>query len=168
MSRIALLIYSLLLLSPFAKAQDLQKEIARIAASSQGKVSVSCSLPGVKLACDYNAQAQPPMQSVFKLPLALAVLHHVEQGKLRIDQTVHFEKRDRILPKTYSPLQDKYPEADIDVPLQEVLALNVSQSDNAASELLLRILGGPPETPGLHDLTRYRRLPHRRQRTGTS
>jgi CubicO group peptidase (beta-lactamase class C family) len=61
------------------------------------------------------------MQSVFKVPLALATLHLVEQGKLSLDHPVRFLASDRILPNTYSPLQDKYPEANVDIPLQELL-----------------------------------------------
>jgi beta-lactamase class A len=84
------------------------------------------------------------MQSVFKLPLALTVLHQVEQGKLSLDQPVRFLPEDRILPHAFSPLQDKHPAAGVDVPLRELLRLTVSLSDNVAADILLRILGGPP------------------------
>jgi beta-lactamase class A len=83
------------------------------------------------------------MQSVFKLPLALAVLHQVEEGRLSLDQPVRFLASDRILPHAYSPLQDKYPEAGVDVPLRELLRLSVSLSDNVAADILLRLVGGP-------------------------
>jgi len=83
------------------------------------------------------------MQSVFKLPLAIAVLQRVEEGKLSLDQFIRFRKEDRFLPHAYSPLQDKYPEADVDIPLRELLRLAVSLSDNAAADLLLRTIGGP-------------------------
>ena len=115
----------------------LQKQIREIAAEAQGKVSVACSLPGSSLNCDLNPHAHPPMQSVFKLPLALTVLHQVEQGTLGLDQPIRFLPSDRILPHAYSPLQDKYPEANIDVPLRELLRLTVSLSDNAAADILL-------------------------------
>ncbi len=46
------------------------------------------------------------MQSVFKLPLALTVLHRVEKGTLSLNQPVRFLPGDRILPHVYSPLQD--------------------------------------------------------------
>lgn len=95
------------------------------------------------LKCDLNADAKPPMQSVFKLPLALTVLHQVEQGSLSLDQAIHFRPDDRILPQTYSPLQEKYPNADVDVPLKELLRLAVSLSDNVATDILLRTAGGP-------------------------
>jgi beta-lactamase class A len=83
------------------------------------------------------------MQSVFKLPLALAVLHRIEQGKLSLDQPVQFRPDDRILPHIYSPLQDKYPDAGVDVPMRELLRLAVSLSDNVAADILLRLVNGP-------------------------
>ncbi len=127
-----------------ALAQDtLSAEIRAIAAEAKGKVAVACALPGSGLRCDLEAQAHPPMQSVFKLPLAMAALHAVEEGKLALDQPVRFLPEDRILPHVYSPLQDKYPQAGVEVPLRELLRLSVSLSDNVASDMVLRVLGGP-------------------------
>jgi beta-lactamase class A len=127
-----------------ALAQEpLRQQIRVIATEAHGKVSVACSLPGSSLNCDLNPNGHPPMQSVFKLPLALTVLHQVEQGTLSLDQPVRFLPEDRILPHVYSPLQDKYPEADVDVPLRELLRLTVSLSDNVTADMLLRIVGGP-------------------------
>lgn len=83
------------------------------------------------------------MQSVFKLPLAMLVLSQVERGRFKLDEPVHFRTDDRILPHVYSPLQDKYPASDVDVPLRELLRLAVSLSDNVAADMLLRITDGP-------------------------
>ncbi len=82
------------------------------------------------------------MQSVFKLPLAIAILHRVEQGELSLDRQVRFAPEDRI-PHAYSPLQDKYPEAGVDLPLRELLRLTVSLSDNVAADILVGLAGGP-------------------------
>jgi beta-lactamase class A len=123
--------------------EGLRQQIRGIAAEAKGKVSVACSLPGTALNCDLDPKAHPPMQSVFKLPLAIAVLHQVEQGKLGLDQAVRFRPEDRFVPHAYSPLQDKYPEAGVDIPLRELLRLAVSLSDNAAADILLRVAGGP-------------------------
>ncbi len=88
----------------------------------------------------------------FKLPLALAVLHLADTGKLlpsqrpgesmsnTLDRTVRFLPED-LIPHAYSPLQDRYPEANVDVSLRELIELAVGQSDNAASDMLLRIVG---------------------------
>ncbi|HJZ52344.1 MAG TPA: serine hydrolase, partial [Candidatus Acidoferrales bacterium] len=128
--------------SAFAQT-PLQRQIQGIAADTHGKVSVACSLPDSSLNCDLNPQARPPMQSVFKFPLAVTALHLVEQGKLSLDQSVRFLPADRILPHTHSPLQDKYPDANVEVPLRELLGLAVSQSDNVAADIVLRTIGGP-------------------------
>lgn len=122
--------------------QPLNQQIRTIAADAHGKVSVACSLPGSALNCDLNPRAHPPMQSVFKLPLVLTVLHQVEQGQFSLDQPVRFRPEDRILPHVYSPLQDKYPDAGVDVPLRELLRLTVSLSDNVGADILLRLAGG--------------------------
>lgn len=88
------------------------------------------------------------MQSVFKLPLAVTILHQVEQGKLSLDQQIQFLREDLILPKPYSPLQDKYPDAGVDVPLRTLLQMTVSLSDNTATDILLRLAGGPSVVDG--------------------
>lgn len=82
------------------------------------------------------------MQSVFKLPLAMAVLHQVEHRNLSLDQLIRFRASDRILPHTYSPLQEKYPNAEVDIALESLLHSAVSLSDNVAADILLRIAGG--------------------------
>ncbi len=142
------LLMGLLLCSNALKAQPLESQMGAIAAEAGGKVAVACALPGTKLRCNLLARSRPPMQSVFKLPLAIAVLHLVESGKFTLDEPIRFLKSDRILPKTYSLLQDKYPEADVDVPLRELAQSAVALSDNTASDVLLRIVGGPAVVDG--------------------
>jgi beta-lactamase class A len=128
--------------SAFAQT-PLQRQIQGIAADAHGRVSVACSLPESSLNCDLDPHARPPMQSVFKFPLAVTALHLIEQGKLSLDQSIRFLPGDRILPHTHSPLQDKYPEANVNVLLRELLGLAVSQSDNVAADIVLRTIGGP-------------------------
>jgi len=80
------------------------------------------------------------MESVMKFPIAMAVLHLVDSGVLTLNQTIHIKKKD--LPKTYSPLRDKYPNGDVDVSINDLLGYMVSQSDNDACDILLEKLGG--------------------------
>jgi len=146
----------LLLLVPVCGfAQDsLQSRIAAIANGARGTVGVSCMLPGTKLNCNLNPHNHAPMQSMYKLPLALTALHLAEMGKLlpdqrpgesmdtTLDRTVRFLPTD-IIPGSYSPLTDRYPKADVDVTLREVIQLAVGVSDNGAEEILIRLVGGP-------------------------
>lgn len=132
---------ALITLSAYSQT-PLQQQIAQVSTEAQGTVSVACFLPGTKLNCDLNPYGHEPMQSTFKLPLGVAVLNGVEQGKLSLDQLVRFLPSD-IYPGTYSPLQDMYPKANVDVPLRKLLELSVGRSDNTATDILLRLLGGP-------------------------
>lgn len=140
----------LLLMSALAgdsqQAFSLPQQLRQIAADAHGQVAMACALPNASPAiveCNLNPAAHPPMQSVFKLPLALTIFHQIEQGQLTLDQQVHFRPDDCILPVTHSPLQDEYPQADVDVPVRKLLQLTVVSSDNAAADLLLRTAGGP-------------------------
>jgi len=133
---------------------SLQAKVAAIAKHAHGTVSVACLLPGTTLNCDLNPHHHSPMQSMFKYPLALTVLHLADTGKLFpgqqpgepmhviLDRKVRFLPDDRI-PGAYSPLQDRYPNANVDVTLRELIQLAAGQSDNGAEEVLLRIVGGP-------------------------
>jgi beta-lactamase class A len=128
--------------SAFAQTA-LQTKIRATAADANGKVAVACSLPDSPINCDLDPYGRPPMESVFKLPLAVATLDLVESEKFSLDQPIRFLPSDRILPHIYSPLQDKYPDANVDVPLRELLRLAVSLSDNVAADIVLRVIGGP-------------------------
>jgi beta-lactamase class A len=148
-----------------ALAQDsLQSKIVAIAKDAKGTVSVSCMLPGSKLNCDLNPHNHSPMQSTYKLPLALTALHLADTGKLlpnqrpadsidvTLDRTVRFLPTD-IIPGSYSPLTDRYPKANVEVTLRELIRLAVGQSDNGAEEVLIRLVGGPSKVQSyIHSL----------------
>jgi beta-lactamase class A len=132
----------------------LQSKVAAIASDAKGTVNVSCMLPGTTLNCDLNPHNHPPMQSMYKLPLALTALHMADSGTLlptqrpgesmdvTLDRTVRFLPTD-IIPGSYSPLTDRYPKANVEVTLREIISLAVAQSDNGAEEVLVRLVGGP-------------------------
>jgi beta-lactamase class A len=127
----------------FSAIRTLHFQIATEAAKARGHVGVACSLPGATLDCNYNAGAKLPMQSVYKLPIAMAALDAVEHGKFTLQTVVRFLPSD-LLPKSlHSPLRDEHPQANVDVSINELLRLSVSESDGDASDILLRVLGGP-------------------------
>jgi beta-lactamase class A len=145
------MMFVLLTEATFAQAAAqtaLQREIGAIAADAHGKVAAACSLPDSAVNCDLDPDAHPPMQSVFKFPLAVTALHLIETEEFSLDQPIRFLASDRILPHTHSPLQDKYPNAEVDVPLRELLRLAVSESDNVAADIVLRVIGGPEMVNG--------------------
>jgi beta-lactamase class A len=122
---------------------QLSADIARIGAQAHGRVGVACSLPGETLDCNLHATDAFPMQSVYKLPIAMAMLHAIEQGHFTLDQKIRFLPSDRISPDQYSQLQQEHPHGNADVPIADLLRLAVSNSDGVASDVLVRSLGGP-------------------------
>jgi beta-lactamase class A len=82
-----------------------------------------------------------PMQSVYKFHVALAVLNQVDKGKLALNQQILLKKTD-LLPDTWSPMRDKYPEGNVEIPLSDILKYTVSQSDNNGCDILFRLVGG--------------------------
>lgn len=83
-----------------------------------------------------------PMQSVFKLHLALAVLHEVDEGRLSLDEEVLVKKEDYI-PNTWSPIAAKHPEGNIHLTIRDLISYTVASSDNNGCDVLFRLLGGP-------------------------
>jgi beta-lactamase class A len=125
---------------------DLNKRMYEIAGSSQGRVGAAVSLLESGKTVEINGNERFPMQSVYKLPIAMAVLDRVDRGSLKLEQKVKVEKSE-LLPaaKAHSPLRDKYPRGDVELTLRELLHYNVSESDGTACDVLLRIVGGPKE-----------------------
>ena len=128
------------LLIPACLAGQLNRDIRRSAGQAHALVGVSCSLPGLVLDCNLNANKKLPMQSVYKFPIGLAILHAVEQGRLVLSQPILFLGADAVRRGQHSPLRDMHPQGGVTVPLQELLRLAVSESDGTASDILLRVL----------------------------
>ncbi len=83
------------------------------------------------------------MQSVYKLPISMTVLHLVEAGRFTLDQPIHFVPSQIAGPGVYSPLRDAHPQGAIDDPLSDLIRRAIIDSDNAASDELLYLIGGP-------------------------
>jgi len=83
------------------------------------------------------------MQSVYKLPIGMAVLREVEQGRLKLEQQVRVEKSDLVSARVHSPIRDKYPKGDVKLTVRELLRAMLVESDGTASDILLRLAGGP-------------------------
>jgi beta-lactamase class A len=125
----------------FGQQAALRQQIAGVIGASRSDVGVSVLHLEKGDTLSVNGKKHYPMQSVYKFPLAMAVLHQVDGGKLSLQQKIRLTRRD-LLPDTWSPLRDKYPEANVDVTLEEILRYTVSMSDNNGCDVLFRLLGG--------------------------
>ncbi len=129
------------------KQQDtaaLKKQLQEIASGFDGTIGVAVLDLQNGTMVTLNEDNHFPMQSVFKFPLAIAVMDQVDKGKLSLDQKITLNQKD-LLPDTYSPLRDKYQGKNASVSIKEILGYTVSHSDNNGCDVLFRLLGGPQQ-----------------------
>ncbi|GAB3782353.1 class A beta-lactamase [Spirosoma horti] len=125
-----------------AKGTRLYDQLEQIACLAQGRVGVAATLIETGKSMSFHGDEHFPMQSVYKFPIAMATLHQVDEGKFTLDQLVHVTTGDYVSERQHSPLRDKHP-GGADVTLKELLRYAVSESDGSASDVLMRLVGGP-------------------------
>lgn len=81
-----------------------------------------------------------PMQSVYKFPIAVALLSCVDNGECSLADTADITPED-LYPDHWSPIREQYPRG-TKMPLAEVVRYMVSQSDNCATDIILKKIGG--------------------------
>jgi beta-lactamase class A len=138
----AVLLLSLAPRDAVAQLESARGRIEQIAAGISGRVGVAVVDIETGECLTVDGAGKYPMQSVFKFPLALAILDRVDDGTFTLGQNIHIRKSE-LLPDTWSPMRDKYPEGNIDLTLAEVIRFTVSESDNNACDILFRLVGGP-------------------------
>lgn len=83
-----------------------------------------------------------PMLSVYKFPIAVALGDYLRESNGRVEDTITITQVD-LKPDTYSPMREKYACQDsIRLSIDELLTYALEQSDNNASDILLKIMGG--------------------------
>jgi beta-lactamase class A len=138
----ALLLLTLLSFQNFAQTNQLKNQIEKIISAKKAEVGVAVYGIENKFELTVNNEKHYPMQSVFKFHLALAVLKEVDNGRLDLAQKIYVKKSD-LLPDTWSPLRDAYPNGEVDLPLSEIIQYTISRSDNNGCDILFKLIGGP-------------------------
>jgi beta-lactamase class A PER len=138
------LLLTLVLSSCFVSAQSpaLKEQIESIVAGKKATVGVAVWGPDDLEPLLIQPFEKFPMQSVFKLHLAMLVLHQVDLGKMELSQSITV-KRAEVLQNTWSPMMKEYSGEEFVVTLQQLLQYSVSHSDNVACDLLFELVGGP-------------------------
>lgn len=121
------------------REKDLRDRIEQISHAAQGRVGMSAAVIETGKSVSLNGNQHFPMLSVYKFPIAMAVLAQVDQGKLNLDQKIRVETSD-IVPG--SRILDENSQG-VEFTLTELLKYMVSESDNTACDVLLRLIGEP-------------------------
>jgi beta-lactamase class A len=139
---LALLFIVFIVIPGICQYDQLRKQISTVVESYPGELGIAIYDLTTGDTLSFHGDNHYPMQSVFKFPIALAVLNDIEKGKMSLTQKV-FIKKDGMRTDTWSPLAKKYPDGNIDVTVEELLLYMVRDSDNNACDILLKLLGGP-------------------------
>ena len=125
-----------------AQTSNLLKEkIQQIISTKNATVGISIIGIEGRDKISINASGHYPLQSVFKLHIALAVLAEIDKGNFSLKQKVQVKKQE-MLPDLWSPLRDKNPNGG-NFSIADLIKYSVSQSDNVACDVLIRLLGEP-------------------------
>jgi beta-lactamase class A len=128
----------------------LRQRIEKIARAAQGRVGVSAMVLETGQSMVLNGKQRFPMQSVYKLPIGMAVLAQVDRGKVQLDRKIRIEASDVVPVSTVLDQKAQGKEFN----LAELLKYMISDSDNTACDALLRLIGGPQVvTPYLQSLS---------------
>ena len=126
-----------------AQPNPLQQEITAIVALAKGRVGVSAVvLETGETVAALNSQDHFPMQSVYKLPISMAVMKQVDAGKIKLEQKVKVAKEDYVGSAAHSPIRDEYPHG-AELTVNDLLRFALSESDGTASDVLMKLAGGP-------------------------
>ncbi|MDE6198490.1 MAG: class A beta-lactamase [Muribaculaceae bacterium] len=112
--------------------------ISKIAAEYPGEIGVALIINS-KDTVTVNNKSVYPMMSVFKMHQALAICHDFDLKGISLD-TVMVIERDELDPRTWSPMMKEHTEAEITLPVAELLRYTLIQSDNNASNVMFKKL----------------------------
>jgi len=127
---------------PSSTRDALEERFRTIAASAGGEVGVSVLHLETGRGASLHGHERFPMASVFKLPVAIALLERVDRGALSLDQRVPIGAADLRPGGSGHTIAERSPSGSIALSIAELLEAMLVDSDNTAADLLLPLAGG--------------------------
>ena len=121
--------------------ENLQKQMQEIASVTKGPVGAAAMIVETGEKVSISGSEHFPMQSVYKLPIAMAILKRIDNNTLTFDDKITVQPKDFVSRREFS-IATKYPKG-ADLPIRELLDYMISESDGTACDALMRMLGGP-------------------------
>ena len=132
---------------PLLAADDhLMNEVARLAKISDGVVGMTAIHIESDRRFSFHGTDRFPMASTFKVPIAVQLLARVDRGEVRLDQMVTIEPRD--LHPGSGTLSNLFNKPGVVLSVRNLLELMLLISDNSATDIMLRLAGGPEAVTG--------------------
>lgn len=132
--------------SHHGKYDALQKSLLETIADKDANIGIAVIIDGADTVV-VNGNKIYPMLSVYKFPIALALSDFYRQHNLSLGDSIDILPED-LHPDTYSPMTERILASSqtttdtLKMPTVELLAYMLQQSDNNASDIILKKLGG--------------------------
>jgi beta-lactamase class A len=125
---------------PRETAGPLLEELARIAAASKGTVGVTAIDIATGDVTAFNADERFKMASTFKVPVAVYALSLAQEGRLSLSEPIPIRREDMVAPGI---LFEHFRHPGVAISLLNAMELSITTSDNGATDMILRRVGGP-------------------------
>jgi beta-lactamase class A len=125
---------------PGGEGAGLAARLKDICGRAGGRCGVSVTHVETGRGAAFEGDTPLPLYSVFKLPLAVAVLKDVEEGRLQLDQKVRVEPAETVPGTEENSALWRTPS---ERPLRELLEFSIARSDNTSTDKMLELVGGP-------------------------
>jgi len=130
-----------MLCAPQTGPSSVEQDLVKLAKASSGEMGVTAIHIESGRRIAIKTSERFPMASTYKLPIAIHLLTLVDEGKEQLERIIKIEPKD-IRPGGV-PLTDKFKFGVSAVSVHDLLELMLTVSDNTASDLILRLAGGP-------------------------
>ncbi len=127
--------------SPDARLQQVLTQLANRA--RPGVLGVTVVDLDTRARTRINADRAYPMMSVFKAPVAAAVLAQIDSGRITLSQEVTIDRRDIVNGAAVPSIGAQFKGEHMRFTVDQLLVAAVSESDNTAVDALIRLVGGP-------------------------
>ncbi|MGA0559505.1 class A beta-lactamase [Larkinella sp. VNQ87] len=127
--------------APNVVDQRLNRELERIAKLAKGKVGLCAVHLESGKQISLNPQERFPMASTVKVAIAVELFSKIEKGELSLRTMVDLKPSD--LHPGSGTLETLFAKPGVSLSVENLLELMMVISDNSATDLLLRLVGGP-------------------------
>lgn len=122
-----------------AEGDRLQQRLRSLESTSKGRLGVAALDVNSGRRIGYRGSERFPMCSTFKLLLVGVILERVDRKIEKLDRVIKYSRADLV---ANSPVTQMHM-AEAGLPIDELCVAAMTESDNTATNLLLRSVGGP-------------------------
>lgn len=122
----------------------LEEKLTTLENSFDGRIGIYAVNTTNNSQLQFNAEEHFPFQSTFKVMVVSAILKKSMSDKHFLQQKISYSKKDLVF---WSPITEKHV-ADGKMTIADLCAAALMYSDNAATNLLMKKLGGPEAVTG--------------------